>query len=213
MRSARRPRSDSLRSVDPEFEGLDMRVVKAVSHPLRQKILFECSHRAASPSDLADEWGESRSGVAYHFRVLNDLGAVELVEEERVRGSVKHYYRTVLRYFFDDRQWAQLPVEFRRSALEATIRRIGEHLSAAGRDHRLDDPRTHVSQTALTLDPEGYAEVCELLLDVLRRVLEIDAEADERRQQRGGGETITTELAILHFHREASHQARISGRS
>jgi DNA-binding transcriptional ArsR family regulator len=197
-----RNRGASLAPPDPEFDGLDMRVVKAVAHPLRQKILFECSHRAASPSDLADEWGESRSGVAYHFRVLSELGAVELVSEERVRGSVKHFYRTVLRHFFDDRQWGQLPVEFRRNVFGATIARIGDSIGRAVRDNRLDDPETHISQTVLDLDETGFAEVTQMLMDVLQRALEIQAEASERRARGETDSSVFTELAVLHYHRE-----------
>jgi DNA-binding transcriptional ArsR family regulator len=196
-------RSAPLAQADPEFAALDARMVKAISHPLRQRILVECSERAASPSDLADEWAESRSGVAYHFRVLSDLGVIELVNEERVRGSVKHYYRTVLRPFFDDNQWAQLPSELQRNAFEEVIRRIAHDVTRAARGNAFDDAQTHVSRTVLALDAEGFVEVTQLLADVLRRVLEIDAESDERRTQRGGADPpIATTLALLHFHRE-----------
>jgi DNA-binding transcriptional ArsR family regulator len=199
-------RSGALAGFDPEFEGVDVRLVKA--HPLRQRILFECTERAASPSELADAWGESRSGVAYHFRVLTDLGAIELVGEERVRGSVKHFYRTVLRPLFEDEQWASVPVELRRSAFAAVIRRIGDDIASAARSNGFDHPETHVSRAPLNLDGEGFAEVTSLLSDVVRRILEIDAEAAERRARGEVDEPpIATELAVLHFHREPPDDA------
>lgn len=202
-RPPRYSRSAGFAAMDPEFEGLDMRVVKAVSHPLRQRILEECTDRPASPSDLADEWGESRSGVAYHFKVLSDLDAIELVREERVRGSVKHYYRAVLRHLFEDEHWAQLPVELRRSVFAGTIRQIGEGIARAARRGGFDDPAAHVSRTVLELDEAAYAEVTDLLRDVVRRIMEIHAEVAERRAGGGADEPpIATELAVLHFHRE-----------
>lgn len=201
-------RSAGLAGGDPDFEAPDPRLVKAVSHPLRQRILDACTERAASPSDLAEEWGESRSGVAYHVRVLHDLGVLELVHEERVRGSVKHYYRSVLRSLFEDHQWEQLPLALRRDIFARTIEMIGEDIAPAARAGGFDEPRAHVSRSLLRLDEEAFAELTALLLDVLRRALELDAESDERRARGGNDTRIDTELAILHFLRNAPGGSR-----
>jgi DNA-binding transcriptional ArsR family regulator len=71
----------------------DPRYVKAMSHPLRVRILALLSERTASPVELA-EWVEATLGtVAYHVRTLHRLGLIELVDETRVRGAVEHHYR------------------------------------------------------------------------------------------------------------------------
>jgi hypothetical protein len=45
----------------------------------------------------ADELKAPLSDVSYHVRVPRELGAIELVRTEPVRGAVAHYYRSVER--------------------------------------------------------------------------------------------------------------------
>ena len=47
-----------------------------------------------SASEAAVALGEPLGTVAYHFRVLHTAGLIELVAEERRRGSVESFYRT-----------------------------------------------------------------------------------------------------------------------
>ena len=63
----------------------DPRFVKAMSHPLRVRILARLAERTASPNELA-EWLDAPLGtVAYHVRTLRRLGLIELRRETRVR--------------------------------------------------------------------------------------------------------------------------------
>ena len=73
----------------------DPRYVKAMSHPLRVRILAMLDERTASPVELAGWLGSSLGTVAYHVRTLERMGLVELVHETRVRGAVEHHYRSV----------------------------------------------------------------------------------------------------------------------
>lgn len=65
----------------------DPRYVKAVSHPVRARILAMLRERQASPNELATWLGAGLGSVSYHVRTLNQLGLIELVDEQRVRGS------------------------------------------------------------------------------------------------------------------------------
>jgi DNA-binding transcriptional ArsR family regulator len=69
--------------------------VAALSHPTRREILklYLEKDAALSPKKLADLTGQKLSTVSYHVRVLADENAIELTEEEPVRGSVAHFYR------------------------------------------------------------------------------------------------------------------------
>src|SRR5215212_9980106 len=68
-----------LRTID------DPRYVKAMSHPLRVRILARLGERTASPNELA-EWLDAPLGtVAYHVRTLRRLGLIELRRETRAR--------------------------------------------------------------------------------------------------------------------------------
>lgn len=94
---------------------LDQSLVKALSHPLRQRVFTILSERVASPSELAAELDEPLGNVAYHVQVLNKLGCLELVRTTPVRGAVEHHYRSVKRPFFNDADWAKLPTSLRNS--------------------------------------------------------------------------------------------------
>ena len=56
----------------------------------------------ASPVQLARRFGEGVNLVAYHMRILADIGAVELVRTEPRRGSTEHFYRATKRPYFAD---------------------------------------------------------------------------------------------------------------
>jgi DNA-binding transcriptional ArsR family regulator len=71
----------------------DPRYVKAMSHPLRVRILALLDERPASPVELSGWLGSTLGTTAYHVRTLERLGLIELVAESRVRGAIEHHYR------------------------------------------------------------------------------------------------------------------------
>jgi DNA-binding transcriptional ArsR family regulator len=83
-----------VRLPDPP-EPPDPRVVKALSHPLRVRILSILGARVASPTQLAEETGEPLGNVSYHVRTLAGLGLIELVSTVPRRGVLEHRYRAV----------------------------------------------------------------------------------------------------------------------
>src|SRR5690349_6113016 len=57
----------------------DPRYLKAVSHPVRVRILAMLDEGPASPKVLADRLGISLGVVAYHVRTLHELDLLKLV--------------------------------------------------------------------------------------------------------------------------------------
>jgi DNA-binding transcriptional ArsR family regulator len=189
--------------VSTKIKSAEGRLIKAMAHPLRFRLLILLNERAASPSGLASMVGEPVGNVSYHVRILAELGAAELVETRQVRGAVEHIYRATARPFFDDAHWAKLPVSVRRQFQDQTIQGIWEHLVEAAAAEGLDRPDTHVSWTTLDLDEQGFEDVTALLAKTLDRALEINAEVAGRAAngQSSGVATQRTELAILHYQR------------
>ena len=70
----------------------DSRMVKALAHPLRVRVLGALEDRTASPSELAEELGANLSLLSYHVRKLEELGMIELVRKGMRRGAVEHFY-------------------------------------------------------------------------------------------------------------------------
>jgi DNA-binding transcriptional ArsR family regulator len=177
---------------------LDTRVVKAIAHPLRHRILAILNERVASPKQIADEVGERLPNVAYHVKILDDLGAIELVSTAQRRGATEHYYRALMRPFFDDSAWAELPVSTRRSVIESNLQHIFRDLRAAMGGGGFDDTDVHVSRTPVVLDAKGYQQMTELLAKTLDRVLEIQ-EKSAARMVRSKEDGRVTEVVIMHF--------------
>jgi DNA-binding transcriptional ArsR family regulator len=74
---------------------VDNAFLAALNHPTRKELLklYLENDAALSPKELAELTGKKLPTVSYHVRVLADKNAIELAEEEPVRGSVAHFYR------------------------------------------------------------------------------------------------------------------------
>ena len=184
-------------------EELDPRIVRALSHPIRHRVLVALNERVASPKELAAELGEPLGNVSYHTRVLAQLGCIELVSTTQRRGALEHHYRAVMRPYFDDAAWAQIPVSARRSLFDSELDRLWNDVAEAAKAGGFDHPRAHVSWTALELDEQGLNDLADVLGSVLERALEIQTESAGRDVERGeeGDPPLRMELGVLHFER------------
>lgn len=186
----------------------DQRVMKALSHPLRFRILVVLNQKVASPSEIAAELEEPLGNVAYHTKILADNGAIEQVRTAPVRGALEHFYRAQIRPWFDDELSAELPDSIRRVLFGEIIQYIWDDVVAAGEDGGFDDPETHITRSHLDLDEDAYREMVDLLNSVVDRALELHAEAAPRLAALDPEErkrtTRRTALAIMHFDRAAT---------
>ncbi|HET9591739.1 MAG TPA: helix-turn-helix domain-containing protein [Solirubrobacterales bacterium] len=94
-RPARRRTAASKKPKPGDSQAVNNAFVSALNHPTRRELLRIFLERDAplSPKELAEHTGENLSTISYHVHVLADKFAIELVEEEPVRGSVAHFYR------------------------------------------------------------------------------------------------------------------------
>jgi len=92
-------------------------LLNALSHRLRREILRTMPEdRASSPRELAEKLDEPLGNLSYHVRVLADCGALELVDERRVRGTTQHFYRPRVtagwaRSLLQDSAWDAQPID------------------------------------------------------------------------------------------------------
>lgn len=175
---------------------IDHDLVKAMAHPLRYELLMKLNGRTASPNELSKEVAASVGTVSYHVRLLEEMGFVELVDQKMRRGAVEHFYRATQRAWFSNEGWARLPAAVRSSMAGATLTSIWEIVKRAGAAGAFEETDMHVSSTALELDDEGYAAVCEVLDEAVQQVMEIQSKALAR-----GSATRSTQLVLMHFDR------------
>lgn len=66
----------------------------SLSHPVRLQIVMYLSDNGPkAPVDMAKPLGIALGVLAYHVRELDKMGMIELKQETRVRGAVKHTYK------------------------------------------------------------------------------------------------------------------------
>jgi DNA-binding transcriptional ArsR family regulator len=162
-------------------QAIELRLAKAMAHPVRVKILEMMNERPVAPVEVSEAIGTALSNVSYHFRTLLELECIEAVEKEQVRGSIKTTYRSRTSLMFDDLCFATLPSSSKTSLsvaiLKALYRRASDAIEVDTFDSR---PDSHLSVTTLRLRWEAWEEVAELLEGALGRVLEIKDEEEAR---------------------------------
>ncbi len=186
----------------------DPRYVKAMSHPLRVRILALLDERPASPVELSGWLGSTLGTTAYHVRTLERLGLIELVAESRVRGAVEHHYRSRERPSVSDEAWAAAPAIAKQAAVSASLETIDAYAKAASQAGGFDDGDAHLTRTLLQLDARGYSELSRACLRLLSQLERIEDAARERIE-RNPQTTETKDVALVMMLFEA---ARLAGR-
>ena len=163
----------------------DAMLVKALSHPVRARALTVLNQRVASPSELAADQEEAVGYVAYHVRVLHEMGMIELVNTRQVRGATEHFYRSTARPYLDDEVWSKLSLGSRTGISMTNVNvlnsAIREAFEAGTFDSRTD---RHLSNLSLDLDEEGWRKANALLNDCLEGLMQIGSESEGREAER-----------------------------
>jgi DNA-binding transcriptional ArsR family regulator len=181
---------------------LDPRIAKALSHPLRPRILqLLVELGEASPSELAGRLGVPLGTVSYHVRLLHANRCIDLVRTEPRRGAVEHYYRAAVRPFLDDEQWERIPLALRQTVAGQTVRQLFEEAAAAGIAGGFDHGGVHVDRVPLELDPQGWREISDLLVETLAEVHRIQVRSSARLRA-ADAEPADSVLGVFHFARD-----------
>jgi DNA-binding transcriptional ArsR family regulator len=158
----------------------DPRYVKAMSHPLRVRILAMLDERKASPNQLAGWLGASLGTVAYHVRTLEQLGLIELVDETRVRGAVEHHYKARARPNVTAEGWAQAPPIAKQAAVGSSLDVIAEYSRASAAAGGFDREDAQLRRALIKLDARGFQQLSKAVDKLLEQADKIEASAAER---------------------------------
>jgi DNA-binding transcriptional ArsR family regulator len=183
-------------------DAFDAKVLKALGHPLRMRLLtFVTEQGEASPVEMSRALDQPLAMVSHHTRVLRDLGYLELSRTEPRRGALEHYYRATGSPFLDDEHWELLPVPVRRRVAAQLFRQVLRDAAAAGQGGGFDVPGAHVARMVLDLDQRGWRDLSRAVLAFLKRAEAIQERSDARRDADRGEPSRRSELAVLHFAR------------
>ncbi|HXR60991.1 MAG TPA: winged helix-turn-helix domain-containing protein [Solirubrobacterales bacterium] len=174
-------------------------LVKGLSHPVRVACLTVLAERIASPRELAEALDEDLSNVSYHVRVLSELGLIELVAEEPVRGAVAHFYKAVERPLLSKSEWEEISPEVRKAisiyGWDVLIKDATTAIEKGTFDKR---PDRALTRTSLLLDSEGFARLSKVIEEFLETMFEEQA-ASAARMNESGEEPIHTVAATALF--------------
>jgi DNA-binding transcriptional ArsR family regulator len=165
----------------PSLDLVDPRIAKALSHPMRARILVILNERVASPNEIAETIDERLPNVSYHVRALLDLGCIELVDTAQRRGAIEHYYRAVVRPFFSDSDWKRIPRSGRQAISDSLLRVVWEDVSGAIEAGTFDArPDRYLAHTPAVVDEQGWSELAAVMARALRDVERIASQSGRR---------------------------------
>jgi hypothetical protein len=185
-------------------------VAAAIAHPTRVQILITATDHVISPARYVEEvmgvdsakqpaeYKRALSHASYHFRELENLGCIEQVGTEPVRGAIQHFYRAVERAHLSDEEWASLGEKERCNVLTVVWRELVMRTEAARLSHTLLKDDTWLAWTDAKLDPQGWAEVGEANAAHFANLERIRVES-EARPPEDGAEPIRSTFAVIGF--------------
>jgi DNA-binding transcriptional ArsR family regulator len=166
----------------PDTSTIDARVVKALGHPTRVRILGVLrSRELVSPVELASELDVPLGTVGYHVRRLEALGFIELAKRTQRRGAVEHHYR--VRPALDQPLPAVAPPAERNGARKRT----GAQAAAAVQGAKEAVPRggfdavaARCDRRTVELDAHGRSELTAVLEEWMAALERIEHDSAKR---------------------------------
>ena len=178
---------------------VDARVIKALAHPLRVRILGVLEQRAASPSEIAGELGAPLGNVSYHVRQLAAMKLIRLVRRTPRRGAIEHTYQADVRPHISDAGWAEVPEIVKQAMIGSTLGHISSRVNASAGAGGFSRPEAHLSRTPMMLDKQGWEQVANELRASIDRIDRIHEQAGKRLADGNHAEEQAGMLAIMLF--------------
>jgi DNA-binding transcriptional ArsR family regulator len=175
----------------------DPRLVKALAHPLRVRILGILERRSATPKELAEMLEVPLENLSYHVRALRDFGFIRLERRRMVRGAVEHRYGMVARPRITAAAWEQLPAMVREALDAASLDQIWDVVTRAAAQDKMSRPESHMARRVARLDEQGLAEMSEVVTQTVDRLVEIEKQSVQRLRRHKSQEIATVLIAML----------------
>jgi DNA-binding transcriptional ArsR family regulator len=175
----------------------DPRLVKALAHPIRVRVLGLLEGRTMTPKQLAGELGLPLENVSYHVRTLAKFGLIELQSRKITRGVVEHHYRTAQRPRINAETWAELPPIVQEALNGAVLQQLLELASQSLAAGGFKRPESHLSRRPAVLDEKGFLAASRVITDALDRISLIERQSAERLAKSGQDPVRTVAVGML----------------
>ncbi|HEY2480422.1 MAG TPA: winged helix-turn-helix domain-containing protein [Solirubrobacterales bacterium] len=165
-----------------QSRGPSRSVAAIINHPVRARCWDALAERTLSPKELADELRMPLSDVSYHVRILRDLGVIELVETQPVRGALRHRYKAVERPHLTRHDIEEMaPEEVVADATRISQLGFADLSSSLDSGKIAERPEHAAVRYPMDLDEEGWRKAADAYETLLDTLFEAQAESDERR--------------------------------
>jgi DNA-binding transcriptional ArsR family regulator len=177
----------------------DPRYVKAMSHPVRVRIMAMLQEREASPNELSKWLGTTLGSTAYHVRRLHQLELIVLVGETRVRGAVEHHYKAKARPKVTQENWSKASPVAKQAAISSQLKMLDAHTQASANAGGFDRPDAVIERKNPRVDAKGWSALTAEAAKFLERVDKIEAEAAKRIAKAGDDGSVHAGVVLLGF--------------
>jgi hypothetical protein len=158
-------------------------MARAISHPTRVAILMEMNspRRKLSPVVFARDRGLELNRVSYHFRELEKVGCIELVDRVPRRGATEHVYEPRTTALAWQAEWERLGPVVQQTLL-ATVAGAGVQMLGRAIDGGTFEahPESHLSWHTMRMDLEAFTKAGAIMDRALSELMKLEAEAVER---------------------------------
>src|SRR4029077_7770220 len=153
---AQRNAANKRRLPRPWRQIIDECVGKALGNSFRQQILWIFNERAASPSEVAVELGETLNKVCHHIKVLKDAKCIELAFTRIVGNRVQHFYKANSRAFLEGTESPKIPESLKEGLRATLLRNVLDDAIQAVVEGTYDSCEgSHMSWTPMIVDDQG----------------------------------------------------------
>jgi DNA-binding transcriptional ArsR family regulator len=186
---------------------IDQRLVKAIAHPLRVRILEVLSDRVSSPNRLSETLEIGLSDVAYHTRALDKCGCLHLVDTAQRRGATEHFYKATPDSFLGNPAWRGVPSAILPGVSGATLQTFIDKAAAAMQAGTLDGRADTIFRwLPLLLDQLGWDEVVAIMEETTDRVLAAHLRSQDRLSGGNAQDPISAVIGLAAFETGGSRQ-------
>lgn len=174
--------------------------LKALSHPVRSKILLLLGERTLSPKEIAEETDGDVREISRQCKLLQKWGCAELVDTRPRRGATEHFYRATELHLVDDDEWDELHPLQQDHVIGDIVSAIFGDLVRAFKGGILGRNATaeELTRTPLYFDEEGRDKAVALMKATRAELLEISIESEHRNaKSKTGGSSYSTFLGFF----------------
>jgi DNA-binding transcriptional ArsR family regulator len=205
---AKRSRRGATRKVREQAAGIvDPNLHIVLKDPMRLQIVAIAIQRPISPSEYGKEFDCALSVVSYHFRVLRKHGFLELVDECKVRGSIKHVYRATKSGFISDTDWGEVSQALRPGIAGAILQDFNSRVTQAmeaGTFYKRDD--ACLFWAPRDLDEIAWPEFISMIAWCIEESERFQVETVNRRAKGESYDSIPATFAIAGFESPTTKQ-------